>query len=166
MALEFISIFCTIGDDDEDEDLSGKKCLKGRRITKIALHQHRQPAFFYLFNSGSKQALLNCCGVDHKVFCNLLDLFQLDNISAIGAKYATLYENQVWGAANRLKLKIQHSQKLVNTEPVLQQLDYGSMVTVNSAFKVRLTNYLIQSSQVDPVVGAAHLVLNGLMRLC
>ena len=32
--------------------------------------------FYYMFNSGDDQALLNCCGVDHKVFRQLLELFQ------------------------------------------------------------------------------------------
>eukprot|EP00536_Pseudo-nitzschia_multiseries_P008593 jgi/Psemu1/20787/gm1.20787_g len=68
MALEFIFIFCMIDDDDnEDEDSSDEKSVR----------RHCQSNFIYLFNSGNKQALLNCCGVDHKVFCNLLDLFQL-----------------------------------------------------------------------------------------
>eukprot|EP00536_Pseudo-nitzschia_multiseries_P008447 jgi/Psemu1/20435/gm1.20435_g len=37
--------------------------------------------------------------------------------------------------------------------------EYGTMLTVNTAFKVRLLNYLIQSLQSDPV-GAEALVLN------
>eukprot|EP00536_Pseudo-nitzschia_multiseries_P011737 jgi/Psemu1/29791/gm1.29791_g len=75
-ALEFISIFCMIDDDDEDEDYSDRNCLKDRRTPRTALCQHRQSAFIYLFNPGNEQALLNCCGVDHKVFRDLLDLFE------------------------------------------------------------------------------------------
>eukprot|EP00536_Pseudo-nitzschia_multiseries_P012703 jgi/Psemu1/32882/gm1.32882_g len=37
--------------------------------------------------------------------------------------------------------------------------EYGAMLTVDAAFKVRLSNYLIQSSQADQV-GAEALVLN------
>lgn len=33
-------------------------------------------AFIHLFGSGDDQALLNCCGVDHKVFRRLLAIFQ------------------------------------------------------------------------------------------
>eukprot|EP00536_Pseudo-nitzschia_multiseries_P004936 jgi/Psemu1/11312/gm1.11312_g len=78
MALvEFISIFCMIDNNDEDEDSSDEKRLKDRRTPSIALRRHHQSAFIYLFNSGNKQqALLNCYGVDHKVFWVLLDLFQ------------------------------------------------------------------------------------------
>eukprot|EP00536_Pseudo-nitzschia_multiseries_P001301 jgi/Psemu1/3003/gm1.3003_g len=91
MVLEFISIFYMI----EDADSSDKKCLKDRRAQRIALCQHHQSAFIYLFNPGNRQALLNCCAVDHKVFHNLLDLFQPISHN----------ENGVWGAANGLKLK-------------------------------------------------------------
>eukprot|EP00536_Pseudo-nitzschia_multiseries_P013783 jgi/Psemu1/36387/gm1.36387_g len=38
--------------------------------------------------------------------------------------------------------------------------EYGAMLLVNAAFKVRLSNYLIQSSQADQQVGAEALVLN------
>eukprot|EP00536_Pseudo-nitzschia_multiseries_P014044 jgi/Psemu1/37354/gm1.37354_g len=74
--LEILSIFCMIDNgDSEDEDPSGRR-LKDRRTPRIALRQHCQSSFIYLFNCGNEQALLNCCGVDHKVFCDLLDLFQ------------------------------------------------------------------------------------------
>eukprot|EP00536_Pseudo-nitzschia_multiseries_P017121 jgi/Psemu1/49421/gm1.49421_g len=130
MALELISIFCMIN-DDKDEDSPGRNCLKDRRTLRIALRQHHQSAFIYLFNSGKEQALLNCCGVDHKVFCDLLDLFNHTTIADYGV------HNQM--------------QEMLNK--------YGAMGMVNSAFKVRLTNYLIQSFQLDPV-GTAALVLN------
>eukprot|EP00536_Pseudo-nitzschia_multiseries_P007334 jgi/Psemu1/17710/gm1.17710_g len=72
---KILSIFCMIDNDNsEDEDPSDRR-LKDRRTPRIALHRHCQSSFIYLFNSGNKQALLNCCGVDHKVFCDLLHLF-------------------------------------------------------------------------------------------
>eukprot|EP00536_Pseudo-nitzschia_multiseries_P019526 jgi/Psemu1/61165/gm1.61165_g len=65
-----------IDGDDEDEDSSDEKRLKDERTHRIALYQHHQSTLINLFNSGNKQTLCNCCGVNHKVFCNLLDLFQ------------------------------------------------------------------------------------------
>eukprot|EP00536_Pseudo-nitzschia_multiseries_P000754 jgi/Psemu1/1694/gm1.1694_g len=65
-SLEILSIFCMIDDGDSDnEDPSDRP-----------LRRHCQSSFIYLFNSGNEQALLNCCGVDHKVFRDLLHLFQ------------------------------------------------------------------------------------------
>eukprot|EP00536_Pseudo-nitzschia_multiseries_P001422 jgi/Psemu1/3323/gm1.3323_g len=72
-----LSIFCMIDNgNSEDEDPSDRR-LKDRRTPRIALRRHCQSSLIYLFNSGNEQALLNCCGVDHKVFRDLLlDLFQ------------------------------------------------------------------------------------------
>eukprot|EP00536_Pseudo-nitzschia_multiseries_P006087 jgi/Psemu1/14415/gm1.14415_g len=123
MALEFLSIFCMINNDgNKDEDSPDEKHLKDRRRPRIALCRHHQSTFIYLFNSGNKQALLNCCGVDHKVFSTIADYGIYDQV-----------------------------QKMFD--------EYGAMVTVDLAFKVRLTNYLIQSLQSDPVDTEA-LVLN------
>eukprot|EP00536_Pseudo-nitzschia_multiseries_P001618 jgi/Psemu1/3738/gm1.3738_g len=75
--LFILSIFCTgmiDARDSEDEDPSDMR-LKDRRTPRIALCRHCQSSFIYLFNSGNEQALLNC-GVDHKVFRDLLHLFQ------------------------------------------------------------------------------------------
>eukprot|EP00536_Pseudo-nitzschia_multiseries_P006071 jgi/Psemu1/14371/gm1.14371_g len=53
--LEILSIFCMIDDgDSEDEDPSHRH-LKDRRTPRIALHQHCQSSFIYLFNCGSEQ---------------------------------------------------------------------------------------------------------------
>eukprot|EP00536_Pseudo-nitzschia_multiseries_P009576 jgi/Psemu1/23598/gm1.23598_g len=205
-----LSIFCMIDNgNSEDEDPSDRR-LRDRRTPRIALCWHCQSSFIYLFNSGNKHALLDCCGVDHKVFRDLLDLFQPakatrclglvlfwfrtrgsvarislmafgltspvmivlpnkeemeDYISAIGAKYPALHEKRVWGAANGLKLKIQHSNNCtIANYGVYDQMqemfdEYGAMLTVNATFKVRLTNYLIQSLQSNQV-GAEALVLN------
>eukprot|EP00536_Pseudo-nitzschia_multiseries_P014970 jgi/Psemu1/40747/gm1.40747_g len=255
--LEILSIFCTgtcmIDDgDSEDEDPFYRR-LKDRRTPRIvAICRHCQSSFTYLFNSGNEQALLNCCGVDHNVFCDLLHLFQPANatcclglalfwfrtrgsvarissmafgltstvmitlpnkvemeeyISAIGAKYPALHEKRVWGAADGLKLLIQHSDNwLIQSQyyngwtcdtyvssvfvfapdgricitafncpgswhdstvadygvyDQMQEMfdEYGAMLTVDAAFKVRLLNYLIQSLQANQV-GAEALVLN------
>ena len=42
----------------------------------IAIQAYQKSAFYYMFNGGNDQALLNCSGVDHKVFQKLLQLFQ------------------------------------------------------------------------------------------
>eukprot|EP00536_Pseudo-nitzschia_multiseries_P015480 jgi/Psemu1/42766/gm1.42766_g len=132
--LEILSIFCMIDNDNSEDEDSSDRHLKDRRTPRIALCQHCQSSFIYLFNCGNKQALLNCCGVDHKVFCNLLDLFQ-PVFDIIIADYG-VYDQM---------------QEMFN--------DYGAMLTDDAAFKVRLSNYLIQSSQSDQV-GAEALVLN------
>ena len=49
---------------------------RDKRTPRIAIQAYRKSAFYYMFNSGDDQALLNCCGVDHKVFRQLLQLFQ------------------------------------------------------------------------------------------
>ena len=41
-----------------------------------ALKRHSESAFKFLCNSGDDQALINCCAVDHEVFCEPLQLFQ------------------------------------------------------------------------------------------
>eukprot|EP00536_Pseudo-nitzschia_multiseries_P009861 jgi/Psemu1/24433/gm1.24433_g len=58
MALEFISIFTRMTDNDNEHD----DCPDEK-----ALCCHHQSTFLYLYNSGNKHALLlNCCSVDHK----------------------------------------------------------------------------------------------------
>lgn len=49
---------------------------RDRRTPRIALMAMKGSAFIHLFGSGDDQALLNCCGVDHKVFRCLLAIFQ------------------------------------------------------------------------------------------
>eukprot|EP00536_Pseudo-nitzschia_multiseries_P014382 jgi/Psemu1/38488/gm1.38488_g len=129
--LEILSIFCMIDDgNSEDEDPSDRR-LKDRRTPRIALCQHCQSSFIYLFNSGNEQALLNCCGVDHKVFCDLLHLFQ-----PVFDIYTVNKKTKHYGVYDQM-------QEMFD--------EYGAMLTVDTAFKVRLLNYLIQSSQSDQV---------------
>eukprot|EP00536_Pseudo-nitzschia_multiseries_P006357 jgi/Psemu1/65555/estExt_Genemark1.C_1340006 len=54
------------------EDKERRDC----RTPRIAIKRYSQSAFMYLYQSGNNQALLNCCGVNHKVFRELLDLFK------------------------------------------------------------------------------------------
>eukprot|EP00536_Pseudo-nitzschia_multiseries_P009054 jgi/Psemu1/22223/gm1.22223_g len=62
-----------------------------RRTPRIALRRHSESPFLYLFNSGNEQALLNCCGVDHTVFQELLGLFQPTFDSVVDR-----YTNAIW----------------------------------------------------------------------
>jgi len=45
------------------------------RTPRISFRRYSESSLKYLFNSGNNQALLNCCGVDHRVFRQLLELF-------------------------------------------------------------------------------------------
>eukprot|EP00536_Pseudo-nitzschia_multiseries_P005401 jgi/Psemu1/12500/gm1.12500_g len=220
--LEILSIFCMIDDgDSEDEADPSDRHLKDRRTPRIAICRHCQSSFTYLFNSGNEQALLNCCGVDHKVFRDLLHLFQpvfdmitLPNkvemeeyISAIGAKYPALHEKEygalpmsqyyngwtcdtyvssvfVFAPDGRIRITAFNClgswhDSTVADYSVYDQMqemfdEYGAMLTVDAAFKVRLSNYLIQSLQLDQVVirvgdandpGAIPVILNVMMLL-
>ena len=49
---------------------------RDRRTPRIAILHYNKSSFHYLFQSGDDQALLNCCGVDHKVFRSLLAIFE------------------------------------------------------------------------------------------
>eukprot|EP00536_Pseudo-nitzschia_multiseries_P016557 jgi/Psemu1/46599/gm1.46599_g len=62
-------------EDDDDDDDAEERHQRDRRTPRIALRRNSESPFLYLFNSGNKQALLNCCGVDHMVFRELLGLF-------------------------------------------------------------------------------------------
>eukprot|EP00536_Pseudo-nitzschia_multiseries_P015207 jgi/Psemu1/41637/gm1.41637_g len=152
--LEILSIFCTgtcmIDDgNSEDEEDPFNRRLKDRRTPRIAIRRHCQSSFTYLFNSGNEQALLNCCGVDHKVFRDLLHLFQpvfdIIRITAFNCP-GSWHDSTVadYGVYDQM-------QEMFD--------EYGAMLTVDAAFKVRLLNYLIQSLQADQV-GAEALVLN------
>ena len=83
MALELVAL---IGEYYEDNYLTPNynnpllgeedKKRRDRRTPRIAIKRYSQSAFMYLYRSGNDQALLNCCGVDHVVFRELLDLFE------------------------------------------------------------------------------------------
>ena len=60
-------------EDDNKPDLSlEERRRRSKKIPRIALTKHSQSAFRVMFESGNNQALINCCAVDHKVFCDLL----------------------------------------------------------------------------------------------
>ena len=63
-------------DDDENQLSIEERRRRDRRYPRKAVRFYEQSPFKYLFLCGDEQALLNCCGVDHKVFDELLALFQ------------------------------------------------------------------------------------------
>ena len=69
----FLAFVCN---NEEDELSAEDRRRRDRRTPRIAIRRYPQSSFVYLFRSGSDQALLNCCGVDHKTFRVLLDLFE------------------------------------------------------------------------------------------
>ena len=55
-----------------DEDRRRRDCC----TPCIAIRRYSKSPFLYLFESGDNQALLNCCGVDHPTFNELLLAFE------------------------------------------------------------------------------------------
>ena len=60
----------------EDKLTLEEKRWRDRRTPRVALRTYAHSSFKYLFNSGNDQSLLNCCGVSHAVFQELLELFE------------------------------------------------------------------------------------------
>ena len=62
-------LYSVVVSDDDDNELSLEdRRRRSRRIPRIAIRKYSQSAFKYMFDSGNDQALLNCCGIDHRVF--------------------------------------------------------------------------------------------------
>ena len=59
---------------------------RDRRTPRIAIRRYAHSAFLHLFHSGDNQALLNYCGIDHKVYRELVDVF-----APLWNKYTVLY---------------------------------------------------------------------------
>ena len=49
---------------------------RDRRTPRIAIRKYPHSSFLHLFDSGDDQALLNCCGMDHKIFKKPLSIFE------------------------------------------------------------------------------------------
>eukprot|EP00536_Pseudo-nitzschia_multiseries_P000375 jgi/Psemu1/831/gm1.831_g len=95
-------------EEDDDDDAAEERRRRDRRIPRIALHRHSEsPPFLYLFNSGNEQALLNCCGVYHTVFRELLGLFEPTFDSYTVDRYTDAVRNRkvnangVWSGRKR-----------------------------------------------------------------
>ena len=58
-----------------DQLLPEDKRRRDRRTPRISIQRYSKSSFLYLYDSGNEQALLNCCGCDHVVFRQLVDLF-------------------------------------------------------------------------------------------
>ena len=75
--LAYYILFDDSDDDDDTPQLSiEERRRRDRRYPRIAVQYYEQSSFRYLFLSGDEQALLNACGVDHKVFDEILQLFE------------------------------------------------------------------------------------------
>ena len=92
-----------IFEDDDDNNKRKRPTLsiedtrrRDRRYPRISVQFYHQSPFRFLFASGCEQALLNCCGVDHKVFRDLLALFE--------PIYNTHTYNRKTGHIKKLKL--------------------------------------------------------------
>jgi hypothetical protein len=76
--LELLIYYHIFEDDDSDESTLGleDRRRRSKKIPRISLQKYVQSAWRYMFDSGNDQALINCCAVDHKVFAELLELFE------------------------------------------------------------------------------------------
>eukprot|EP00536_Pseudo-nitzschia_multiseries_P011992 jgi/Psemu1/30616/gm1.30616_g len=77
------------------------KKRRDHRTPRIAIKQYSQSAFMYLYRSGNDQALLNCCGVDHVVFRELLDIFEpLFNSHTVDKKTGSIQKFKEYNEQN------------------------------------------------------------------
>ena len=79
VGLELFGYFLFFDTDSKDEEPS--LCIKERRhrskkFPRISLTKYQQSAFRVMFGSGNDQALINYCAVNHRVFRELLSLFE------------------------------------------------------------------------------------------
>ena len=74
--LELLLYSVVVSNDDDNELSLEDRRRRSRRIPRIAIRKYSQSAFKYMFDSGNDQALLNCCGIDHRVFRELVALFE------------------------------------------------------------------------------------------
>ena len=77
MSLELFTYAYLILEDNLDRpELSLEdKRRRDQRTPRIALRKYSKSSFLYLYQSGNSQALLNCCAADHRVFRELLNIF-------------------------------------------------------------------------------------------
>ena len=77
LLLAYYILFDDSDNDDDSPQLSIEdKRRRDRTYPRKAVQYYPQSPFRYIFLSGDEQALLNGCGVDHKVFNELLQLFE------------------------------------------------------------------------------------------
>ena len=62
---------------EEEQQLSEEdRRRRDRQMPRIAIWRYSKSPFLYLFESGDNQALLNCCGVNHPTFNEVLHAFE------------------------------------------------------------------------------------------
>ena len=80
--LPFVSfMLCCVGTDTgciltRPELSIEQRRRRDRQTPRIAMRKCPHSSFICLSNSGNNQASLNCCGMDHKIFNNLLEIFE------------------------------------------------------------------------------------------
>ena len=72
--LEIFFIFmAAAAEEEETEELSIEdRRRRSKRFPRASIWRYSQSPFKYMFSKGNDQALLNCCGIDYKVFHELL----------------------------------------------------------------------------------------------
>ena len=76
MGLEIFFLYTAYHHENQLQLSKDDKRRRDRRTKRVALRYYRNSSFYYLFQSGDDQSLLNCCAVDHRVFRSLLEVFQ------------------------------------------------------------------------------------------
>ena len=66
----------TLCDDNKKKLSLAERRRRDNQTPQISLKRYSESPFIFLFKSGNDQVLLNCCAVDHRVFQNLLQLFE------------------------------------------------------------------------------------------
>ena len=61
--------------NDTPQLLDDNKRRRDRQTPRILIWKYPYLSFLYLFNSGNKQSLINCCAYNHNSFCLLLEMF-------------------------------------------------------------------------------------------
>ena len=75
--LEMIMFFMAAAAEEEEDELSleeRRRC--SRKFPRLSIRKCSQSPFECMFLKGRDQALTNCCGINHKVFHELLNHFQ------------------------------------------------------------------------------------------
>ena len=76
MGLEIFILYTAYHYENQLQLSKDDKRRRDRRTKRVALRYYRNSSFYYLFQSGDDQSLLNCCAVDHWVFQSLLEVFE------------------------------------------------------------------------------------------
>ena len=115
-ATDLLLAYYILFDEDDDDDTPQlsieERRRRDRRYPRKAVQYYPRSPFRYIFLSGDEQALLNACGVDHKVFDELLQLF--------APVYDTHTYNRATGHIKKMRLFADGTPK---NRPVPRHLD-------------------------------------------